>query len=495
MGVYKNIAANFTGIIITTILTFLVVPYYLEWLGSESYGLVGFATLIQNWLMIISSGFNPVAGRAAARAQEGHEDWKRTYTLIRSIDFSILSIGFGLVLVLFLLPNTVFSNWFQADKIDSGDLAIAILLLVVIAILRLASAIGRGVIANLEMQIWLNINLSCCSFLRFALSLPVVYYYNNMLSLFYWWFFVSALEYISIQYKIRKSTPMKASFFSFSFDELRKHGKFAATLSFTSLVWIAITQLDKLIFTKTMSLENYGIFSVAVLLSGGVLLLSQPLTQAYQPKLIKIFATDGSKGLGQEVVKVTRLTLIALLPITVIFSFNAEDVILLWTSNKNVAEVSAVFLPGYTIGNYFAALLGVLYLVQVAIGNISLHFKGNIIFAFLLIPSVIYLAFMKNAYYVSWFWSLANGIMLIFWGDFVLRRILPNLKFKWVVFEVLMPSILLMTLYYFLLQDFSVFITDISRLDLLLNLLIKYFIVLCICVVLLAIFKKDKYND
>lgn len=484
MGIYKNIIANFFGIIFTTVLTFLVVPYYLEWLGSESYGLVGFATLIQNWLMILSAGFNPVAGRVAARAQNGHESWSDAYTLFRSIDTFIFAIGFVIVIFLFLLPVNSYDTWFNASSVNKEVLSISIILLVIISILRLASAVNRGIIANLEMQIWLNMHLSFFSFLRFAASLPIVYIYRDVVFLFYWWTFVSILEYGTLQLKIKSVVPISSKFFSFSILSLKKYGKFALTLSFTSLVWIAITQLDKVIFTKLMSLENFGIFSTSVLLSSGVLLLSQPLTQALQPRLIKAYANGGLASLESGLRSSTKLTIIALLPVCVVLSLRSEEVMYLWTANNDIAHKAAVYLPGYVIGNYFASLLGLLYLLQVAVGNVNLHFKGNIFFAFLLIPTMVYLAFNFDPVFVSYFWAIANFIMLVVWGEYVVRKFVGSLKLIWILREIILPTVIVVLISTVLLSFIQFSLSESSRVNIFINLLLSYLSLLIVTFIL-----------
>lgn len=492
LGLYKNIIANFLGVIFTTVLTFLVVPYYLEWLGPESYGLVGFATLLQNWLMIISAGFNPVAGRFAARAQSGHERWSDAYTLFRSIDGFIFAVGFCIVIFLLLLPVSSYDTWFNASNIDKTVLSRSAILLVIVSILRLASAVNRGIIANLEMQIWLNLHLSIFSFLRFAASLPIVYIYRDVISLFNWWAFVSILEYGTLQLKIKNIIPVSGKFFSFSLMLLKKHGKFALTLSFTSLVWVAITQLDKVIFTKLMTLESFGVFSTSVLLSSGVLLLSQPLTQALQPRLIKAYASGGIASLESELRSATKLIIITLLPVCAVLSLRSEDVMYLWTANSDIAHKAAVYLPGYVIGNYFAALLGLLYLLQVAVGDVKLHFKGNVFFSLLLIPIMVYLALNFEPVFVSYFWAIANFIMLVCWGGFVVRKFAHSLRFVWVLVDVVIPTLTLILISFFLLSLIDVSISECSRVNVFINLVCSYLLLLILTVLLIFKLKLKK---
>jgi hypothetical protein len=45
-------------------------------LGQDAFGLVGIASLIQGWVMLLNSGLAPVTGREAAKAYSGGGDWK-----------------------------------------------------------------------------------------------------------------------------------------------------------------------------------------------------------------------------------------------------------------------------------------------------------------------------------------------------------------------------------------------------------------------------------
>src|SRR5690606_17201710 len=63
---------------------------------------------------------------------------------------------------------------------------------------------------------------------------------------------------------------------------------FSLTLAFTSTVWVAVTQSDKLVLSKLLSLSQYGYFSAAALAASGVMLIGGPIAQAVQPRLAKL---------------------------------------------------------------------------------------------------------------------------------------------------------------------------------------------------------------
>ncbi|EIQ8697138.1 O-antigen transporter, partial [Escherichia coli] len=89
----KNIFANYLGVVITTALSFLVVPFYLKILGKDSFGLIGIASLIQGWVMLLNSGLAPVTGREAAKAYAIGNSWREAAIFFRTVDVFLISLS------------------------------------------------------------------------------------------------------------------------------------------------------------------------------------------------------------------------------------------------------------------------------------------------------------------------------------------------------------------------------------------------------------------
>ena len=47
----KNTIANYIGQFYTMFIGIFMLPFYLEYLGAEAYGLVGFFTMLSAWMM------------------------------------------------------------------------------------------------------------------------------------------------------------------------------------------------------------------------------------------------------------------------------------------------------------------------------------------------------------------------------------------------------------------------------------------------------------
>src|SRR5690606_30634669 len=60
---------------------------------------------------------------------------------------------------------------------------------------------------------------------------------------------------------------------------------FALTIAFTSSIWVLLTQLDKFVLSGILALSEYGYFTLAVLVAGGVLQIGAPISAAIMPRM------------------------------------------------------------------------------------------------------------------------------------------------------------------------------------------------------------------
>lgn len=446
MSLRRNILANYAGIVTTTLMTFLVVPFYLRWLGADAYGLVGVAAMVQSWLMLLNAGLSPVVGRQAAQSHAGVANWRDTARFFRTVEWLLGLLSLLTLCVMAVGSQWLALHWLKASSLPPGLVAQAIVLFSLNILLRLASSINSGVLQNMEQQLWQNGNLIVFSLLRFAASLPIVWYSHDVQWLFTWWVLVSMGEYLSIRSKIARLLPVKVPLFTFDLALLRQHGHMAATLAFTSTVWVMITNLDRLVLSGLLPLAEYGHYSVATLLASGVLLLAQPVTQAFQPRLSAAFARGGMLPACEEFRRCTRLVVLVTFPVAAVLLAMPQMALQLWTGNAALAMATANILRGYVLGNALIAAGGMLYFLQVAIGNVRWHLRGNIVFAVLLVPAIPWVAGHYGALGAAVLWALINLMLFVLWNSLLLLKLAPALWPVWIVRDVLWPLLLVVVL-------------------------------------------------
>jgi O-antigen/teichoic acid export membrane protein len=60
--------------VIVTLAGVLMMPFYLRRMGAESYGLIGFFTLMNAWFQLLDAGLSLTLARESARFRAGRID-------------------------------------------------------------------------------------------------------------------------------------------------------------------------------------------------------------------------------------------------------------------------------------------------------------------------------------------------------------------------------------------------------------------------------------
>ena len=71
------------------IIGIITLPLYLNYLGSEAYGLVGFFALMQSWMMLLDMGISPTLSREVAKflGKKNNNTLLEFKSLLHSLEF------------------------------------------------------------------------------------------------------------------------------------------------------------------------------------------------------------------------------------------------------------------------------------------------------------------------------------------------------------------------------------------------------------------------
>ncbi|MFP3441368.1 hypothetical protein R0K18_26935, partial [Pantoea sp. SIMBA_133] len=71
----------------------------------------------------------------------------------------------------------------------------------------------------------------------------------------------------------------------FCWPELQRIAPFAISIAYTAAIWVLLTQLDKLVLSKTLTLSEYGYFTLVATICSGVMMFSGPISKAILPRM------------------------------------------------------------------------------------------------------------------------------------------------------------------------------------------------------------------
>ena len=118
MNIKFNALANYVGQGYTITVGLLVTPLYLQYLGAEAFGLIGFFTLLQAWLSLLDMGLSPTFGRQIAYARGVGDNFGHLVKILKSFEFIFLFLALFVVLSSFLSGHWISRNWL--NELNSG---------------------------------------------------------------------------------------------------------------------------------------------------------------------------------------------------------------------------------------------------------------------------------------------------------------------------------------------------------------------------------------
>lgn len=445
MSFKRNILSIYASQIYVTVIGIVMVPMYVKYMGAEAYGLVGFFAMLQAWFQLLDMGLTPTLSRETARYQGGAIDALSLRRLLRALEGIFIGIAVIGAAGMIVGAGAIASEWLKVQQLSQEEVRQAITLMALIIALRWVCGLYRGAISGFEQLVWLSGFNTAIATARFVFVIPFFIFVGTTPTYFFTYQLVIAIfEMLLLVVKTYRLLPAIDISKHISWQWQPLHGvlKFSLGIAFTSSVWVLVTQTDKLILSNLLLLSDYAYFSLAVLVAGGILVLSTPISGALIPRMTKLNAEGDELGLIRLYRNATQLVGITAVPAALVLAFFPVQVLWAWTGDYVIASKAAPVLMLYSLGNGLLALAAFPYYLQFAKGDLRLHLIGNALFVSIFIPLLIWAANRYGMVGAGYAWIIANLLPFIAWLPIVHRRFVKGLHTKWLLGDVL-PVILL----------------------------------------------------
>ena len=445
MNLKINIVANYASQLYVTLIGIVLVPIYIQLLGAEAYGLVGFFSMLQAWFNLLDLGLSPTITRESARYHGGAMsalEYQRIFRALSTIFFFIAITGGTL---LWLLSNTIANNWLKVETLSYNDVLLAIKIMAISVALRWISGLYRGVISGAERMVWISIFTVSMATLRFIGVLGSMWVWGYTISIFFiHQLIISGIEFSGLFLMSHKLLPKKRTSIGWSFNSIRPLLKFSLTIAFTSSIWVFVTQTDKLILSGIIPLTEYGYFSLAVMVASGIMIISGPISSAIMPRMARLHSEEKKEEMLNVYLKATNLAAIIAGSASITISICSDLFLYAWTGNSILVSQASPILRLYAIGNGILVLTAFPYYLQYAVGNLKFHLYNNIVTAIILIPIIIYASINYGSIGAGWVWLSFHLTYFTFGVWYTHKKLAPDIHIKWLVIiaKTIFPSII-----------------------------------------------------
>ncbi len=451
----KNILANYISKFWGFVSVFIFVPYYIQFLGVESYAIISFQTVLLTFMFIADAGLTTTLSREMARTKNKEYLGNLLYTTERVY----LVITSFILLLIWIISGYISNNWLHSEIIKATDIAIFISLMGVSIVIQLFSTLYIGSLMGLEKQVLANGIQIFNSLFRSGIILIPLYFYPSLYLYFIWQIIMNFVFVLFTRYKLWTylHTELKNQF---NISTLKNIWKFALSMMMLSIIYSLNTQIDKLFVSKMLTLTKFGYYSLAATLSQVPVILTLPIATAILPKMTVLSEANKFEELRRMFHKFSFLiAVIATTSTVVIFSYT-QELVMIWTQNNQVADAINKVTKVLIIGGLFFSFQLMPYHLAIAKGYMKVNVRLGIVNLLLSLPL---LYFSINAFGMigaGFQWLLLNFITFTVLGIILIPKFLKRNLILWLFCDTFIPLISGLTIgvlfYLWIPSDYSI---------------------------------------
>jgi O-antigen/teichoic acid export membrane protein len=403
------------------LLPILALPWYLAALGPSQFGLIGFIVMLQAVLGLLDAGMSQALVREIAVRLDTTENGQ--------FRAALLLFGFERIYWLFalcvggitaVLAGNIATHWLNLEGVPLASGRLAVYGAAFIFAAQFPGSVYRSVLVGGQAQVALNAVLFVGALLRHLGGVIVVFLWPTLSSYLAWHAAIILLETFVRGKLAWRTLTIKRRQVNWQTRELRTVWRFAAGMSGAAWLGALTVQMDKIVLSRMVSIEQFGYYTIAATVAMGMLQLVYPLVQAVLPRAIQL---RGEPALLRSLC----LKLVCLLGLLagvgiVLFVMIGEWLLNFWLRNPPAVETVYPILAVLLVGTCLNALYNVGYIYWIVYEKIRRIFQVNVmalIFSVVIVP--LFVAW-QGTIGAAFSWLIINLIGLLLSLEWITRK-------------------------------------------------------------------------
>jgi O-antigen/teichoic acid export membrane protein len=236
---------------------------------------------------------------------------------------------------------------------------------------------------------------------------------------------------ISLHFVFWYKLPKPGSPRHFDFSVIKNIGKFAAGMGVASIIGTIVYQLDKLIISKLVTIEQFGYYTLATNIAMLVFNISLPIYMAMFPSFTALVHNQQQGEVKKQFHFYSKLVAGLILPVSTVIFFFAKEVLLVWTKNPSLASNTAPLLQVLIIGTTLSALMVMPHTLLLANNRIRFMLYSHIIAGICIIPLIIGFIHLFGVKGGAWAVAILYAGYFIIQASLIIRQNLEKKAWSW----------------------------------------------------------------
>lgn len=430
MTVKRNLVSNFIGSSATALILLLVTPVYLRYLGPEAFGLVGVFTTLTGIATLLDMGLTPALTRELAILSATGEGSRIIRSTVRTLELIYFAVALlALALAYYAVP-LLGVHWLKPSGLSTTVVKQCLELMTVQLALQLPLSFYTGGLIGMQKQGLMNaVNTMAAAVRAIGAVALLIIFHADVVSFFIWQSAITGVHLLVVGLSLWMGLPLGIS--QFRLDTLRRIWRYASGMVGITALSILLTQLDKIILSRTLSLEHFGYYMLAWNMASMLLKPAGPVFNAWLPRMTQLAAAGSTEELALLYRKGAQLLNLLVVPAAILVSIFSYQVLHLYTGSAVVAEATATALILLCIGSACNALMHMPYALTLAYGWTQFAIVQNILASLIIVPITYWASTKYGLDGGGLGWILVNSLYVFSSLHFIHKRYLKTELAAW----------------------------------------------------------------
>lgn len=433
-----NIAANLLGKLWVAMINIVMVPIYMRYLGVESYGLIGFYTTLIGVITILDFGLGVTLNRELARYKSDSSNPSQIRDLAFSLEIIYWSVGILIALVLVLLSAPIAENWVNAEQLSVDVVRQTIMMMSVVIVFQWPISLYTGGLTGLERHLVNNSISVGMNTLRAVGTIIILEYVSATIQAFFVWQSAISLIFVAMmRFALWNGMPASGIAARFSKDQLLLIKKFALGMAGISAATFFLSQIDKIVLSRLLTLSEFGYYTLAFTMASGINLFVTPLSATFFPRLSLLVKSNDLGELTKLYHKSCTLMAALIFPLCLMLIFFAEEILLVWTRDAAITAGTYRIARILVAGSMLNALMVMPYVLILSNGWTKFTLIQNTLSSILLVPLLMLLTNTFGSIGAAVVWLCVNVGYVLLSQPLMHMRLLPGELRSWYLHDTL----------------------------------------------------------
>jgi len=438
-SIRRDLLVNYLGQGWTALMSVAFIPFYIHYLGIESYGLIGLFVLLQSWMTMLDFGLAPILNREMARMKAGATSASAARTVLRGAEIAVGGASLVAAAVVWAGSGWLAEHWLRVDTLPVAAVAFAISVMGLTAATRSVEGLYRGAALGQDRQAFVNVVTSGMATLRGAGAVAVLAWVQPSVAAFFLWQLLMSAATCAVLAAAVYSELAVGRSERLSLRTLKTFRGFAGGMLGITLLSLLLTQVDKLLLSKLLPLTEYGYYALASAVATALYLLVYPVTQAFYPRFTRAVTENDGASAAAAYHRGAQLVAVLAAPAAFTLLAFAVEALHLWTRDAQVAEQAGRLLRPLCLGTLCNGLMWIPYQMQLAHGHTRTALKVNFVAVLLVVPAILWSTPRYGALGAAWVWCALNAGYVIVGMQVMYRSLMQAERGRWYRDDVIRP--------------------------------------------------------